>query len=90
MSEKIKLPDDLLLEIQNLQDELAQNVVEIGRRSVESEFHRRDLAVLESELKTLYDKAEDIQFREADLQQRVVSQYGNGKLDFKSGFFTKD
>jgi hypothetical protein len=90
MSEQIKLPEELLLEIQKLRDELTQNVVRIGRLNVEAAFHKKDLQIIESELSSLYDLAEDISARESELQRRVISEYGNGKLDFESGVFTKE
>jgi hypothetical protein len=90
MSEQIKLPEELLMEIQKLRDELTQNVIRIGRLNVEAAFHRKDLELVEQELKALYDYAEDISIRESELQQKVISEYGNGKLDFESGMFTKE
>jgi len=90
MSEQIKLPEELLMEIQKLRDELTSNVVRIGRLNVEAAFHRKDLELVEQELKALYDYAEDISIREAELQQKVIAEYGNGKLDFESGMFTKE
>jgi len=90
MAEQIKLPEELLMEIQKLRDELTSNVVRIGRLNVEAAFHRKDLEILESEINSLYNYAEDISLRESDLQKRVTDQYGNGKLDFESGMFTKE
>jgi hypothetical protein len=90
MSEQIKLPEELLMEIQKLRDELTSNVVRIGRLNVEASFHRKDLEILESEINSLYDYAEEISLRESDLQKRVTDQYGNGKLDFETGLFTKE
>jgi hypothetical protein len=90
MAEQIKLPEELLMEIQKLRDELTSNVVRIGRLNVEAAFHRKDLEILESEINSLYDYAEDISLRESDLQKRVTDQYGNGKLDFETGLFTKE
>ena len=90
MAEQIKLPEELLMEIQKLRDELTSNVVRIGRLNVEAAFHRKDLEILESEITSLYNYAEDISLRESDLQKRVTDQYGNGKLDFESGMFTKE
>ena len=90
MAEQIKLPEELLMEIQKLRDELTSNVVRIGRLNVEAAFHRKDLEILESEINILYNYAEDISLRESDLQKRVTDQYGNGKLDFESGMFTKE
>jgi|LakMenE01Jun11ns_1017448.scaffolds.fasta_scaffold9593008_1 hypothetical protein len=90
MAEQIKLPEELLMEIQKLRDELTSNVVRIGRLNVEAAFHRKDLEILESEINSLYDYAEDISLRESDLQKKVTDQYGNGKLDFESGMFTKE
>ena len=90
MAEQIKLPEELLMEIQKLRDELTSNVVRIGRLNVEAAFHRKDLEILESEINSLYDYAEDISLRESDLQKKVTDQYGNGKLDFETGLFTKE
>jgi len=90
MAEQIKLPEELLMEIQKLRDELTSNVVRIGRLNVEAAFHRKDLEILESEINSLYDYAEDISLKESDLQKRVTDQYGNGKLDFETGLFTKE
>ena len=90
MSEQIKLPEELLMEIQKLRDELTANVVRVGRLNIEAAFHRKDLEIIESEIKSLYDYAEDISLRESDLQKKVTDQFGNGKLDFESGIFTKE
>lgn len=88
--EQIKLPEELLLEIQNLRDELAQNVVKIGRLNVQLHFYRRDLQILEQQMDSLYQEAEEISDRESKLQNKVVAEYGQGKVDFESGIFTKD
>ena len=90
MSEQIKLPEELLMEIQKLRDELTANVVRVGILNIEAAFHRKDLEIIESEIKSLYDYAEDISLRESDLQKKVTDQFGNGKLDFESGIFTKE
>ena len=90
MTEQIKLPEDLLMEIQKLKDELTQNVITIGRMNVELSFHKKDIDFLEKELSALYDQAENIQLRENELQNRIIEKYGNGKLDFESGIFTKE
>jgi chaperonin cofactor prefoldin len=90
MSDQIKLPEDLLMEIQKLKDELTQNVVRIGRINVEIAFHKKDIEYLDKELSGLYDQAESIQIRETELQNRIIAEYGNGKLDFETGVFSKE
>jgi len=90
MSEQIKLPEELLMEIQKLRDELTANVVRVGRLNIEAAFHRKDLEIIDTEINSLYDYAEDISLRESDLQKKVTDQFGNGKLDFESGIFTKE
>jgi hypothetical protein len=90
MAEEIKLPEDLMLEIQKLRDELTQNVVRIGRLNVQASFYRKDLEIIESDLKNLYELAEKISIDEEKLQGKVVQQYGTGKLDFESGIFYKE
>jgi hypothetical protein len=89
MSEQIKLPEELLLEIQALKDELTENVIRIGRLNVQKSFYEKDLRMLNAELDSLYDEAEKISGKEDDLQAKVVHEYGSGKLDFESGIFTK-
>jgi hypothetical protein len=90
MSEQIKLSEELLMEIQKLRDELTANVVRVGRLNIEAAFHRKDLEIIETEINSLYDYAEDISLKESDLQKKVTDQFGNGKLDFESGIFTKE
>jgi hypothetical protein len=90
MSEQIKLPEELLLEIQALKDELTENVIRIGRLNVQKSFYEKDLKMLVAELDSLYDRAEIISGKEDALQDKVVNQYGSGKLDFESGVFTKE
>ena len=90
MSEQIKLPEELLMEIQKLRDELTANVVRVGRLNIEAAFHRKYIEIIDTEINSLYDYAEDISLRESDLQKKVTDQFGNGKLDFESGIFTKE
>lgn len=87
---QIKLPEELLLEIQSVKDELTENVVKIGRLNVQKAFYEKDLKMINLELDALYGQAEIISVKEDELQKKVVGQYGNGKLDFETGFFTKE
>ena len=57
MTEQIKLPEELLMEIQKLRDELTANVVRVGRLNIEAAFHRKDLEIIETEINSLYDYA---------------------------------
>lgn len=90
MSEQIKLPEDLLKEIETVRNEITENVVLIGRLNVQKAFYQRDLKMIEAQLESHYDKSELLNQKEDELQKKVVSQFGNGKLDFASGIFTKD
>ena len=89
MEETLKLPEELVLEVQALKDELMDNVIRVGRLSVQRSFYEKDLEMINSQLSELHDQAALIYQKEEDLQQRVISQYGNGKLDFETGIFTK-
>lgn len=86
---EIKLPEELLTELQQLRDELTQNVVKIGRLNVQLSFYKKDMEIIESELASLYQEAAAISSKEDGVQNKVVSEYGNGKLDFETGIFTK-
>jgi hypothetical protein len=89
MSQEIKLSDELLLEVQTLKDELTENVVKIGRLNVQVSFYKRDLALMEQELEHLYEQAARINVREEELQNKVVAEHGEGKLDLASGIYIK-
>ena len=89
MEETLKLPEELVLEVQALKDELMDNVIRVGRLSVQKSFYEKDLEMINNQLSELHDQAALIYQKEEDLQQRVISQYGNGKLDFETGIFTK-
>jgi hypothetical protein len=87
--EQIKLPDELLLEIQSLRDELTENVVKIGRLSVQVHFYENELAKLKSELNSLHTQAEVLDKREQEIQERIARDYGNGQLEMSTGIYTK-
>ncbi len=89
MEETVKLPEDLVLEVQNLKDELMDNVIKVGRLSVQKSFYEKDLEVINSQLANLHDQAALIYQKEEELQKRVITEYGNGKLDFETGIFTR-
>lgn len=90
MEETIKLPEELILEVQTLKDELMDNVIKVGRLSVQKSFYEKDLEIINSQLNNLHDQAALVYQKEEELQKRVISEYGNGKLDFESGIFTKN
>jgi hypothetical protein len=90
MSKELKLPDDLILEIQNLKEVLMDNIIKIGRLSVQKSFYEKDLLIMNNELDALHNEASDIYAKEEALQEKVISQYGKGKLDFESGIFTSE
>lgn len=89
MEETIKLPEDLVLEVQNLKDELMDNVIKVGRLSVQKSFYEKDLEIINNQLADLHDQAAVIYQKEEAIQERVISEYGKGKLDFETGIFTK-
>ena len=86
---EIKLPDDLLLEIQSLKDSLTENVIKIGRLCVQKSFYEKDLEMLNLELKSLFDDAEMISKSEEEMEIKITTQYGAGRLDLASGVFLK-
>ena len=87
--EQVKLPDDLLLEIQGLRDELTENVVRIGRLSVQVHFYEKELGNLKKELLSLHTEAESLDKREQEMQERIAKDYGNGQLEMSTGLYTK-
>lgn len=87
--EQIKLSDDLLLEIQSLRDDLTENVVKIGRLSVQTHFYERELENLKHELLKLHNQAEILDKKEQEMQERIAKDYGNGQLEMSTGIYTK-
>lgn len=87
MENQTKLPEELLLEIQQLRGELTENVLKIGRLNVQVSFYEKDLEIFRNELNKLYEEAAKISVREDEMQNRVIKEYGDGKLDFESGVF---
>jgi hypothetical protein len=87
MENQTKLPEELLLEIQQLRDELTENVLKIGRLNVQVSFYEKDLEIFRNELKKLYEEAAKISIKEEEMQNKVTKEYGNGKLDFETGLF---
>ncbi len=65
------------------------NVIKVGRLSVQKSFYEKDLEVINSQLANLHDQAALIYQKEEELQKRVITEYGNGKLDFETGIFTR-
>jgi hypothetical protein len=90
MSQEIKLPEELMKEIESVRNQVTENVVYIGRLNVQRSFFLKDVEEIEKQLQVEYDKAETLNGKENELQQKVVSQFGAGKLDFSTGIFTKD
>jgi hypothetical protein len=90
MEDSIKLPEELLLELRDLKDELMDNVIKIGKLNVQKYFAEKDLSRINNQLNDLYDKAVSIYQKEEKLQNRLISEYGNGKVNFESGIFTKN
>ena len=89
MNEEIKLPEDLLLEIQSLKDSLTENVVKIGRLNVQKSFYERDFKMLNEELNALYEQSAIISKKEEEMEIRITTEYGAGRLDLSSGVFVK-
>lgn len=87
--EEIKLPEDLLLEIQSLKDSLTENVVKVGRLNVQKSFYERDFKMLNEELDELYAQSAIISKKEEEMEIRITTQYGAGRLDLASGVFIK-
>lgn len=88
-SNEIKLPEDLLLEIQSLKDRLTENVIKVGRLSVQKSFYEKDLGMINEQLSALFEEAGNISKNEEDMEIKITTQYGAGRLDLASGLFIK-
>jgi len=85
----MKLPESLLLEIESLREELADNIIEIGKANIDLDFHKKEILELEKRLESFYVQAKINTSKEKELQTRIVSEYGEGLLNFETGEYTK-
>jgi hypothetical protein len=88
MEEKmIKLSQEELDNIIQLRNSIRDNTTESGSLNIQKHFMQIELDILNSKIAEVYTKAEQLEALEKELIDRVVSKYGEGKLDFATGIY---
>jgi hypothetical protein len=88
-TEEIKLQDDEFNEIVDLRNKIRENVELLGRISIKKHFLEVDLSDLNTEMSLGLKESEDLNVKERELTEKIVQKYGEGKLDFSTGVYTK-
>ena len=102
--ESLKLPENILLEIQDLQTRISKSLLDVGQitliiskmeseiKIAEQEKNKKVLEAenLEEEKNKKVLEAENLEDEQRRLSDRIVSEYGEGKLDLSSGIYTRE
>lgn len=88
--ESLKLPENILLEIQDLQTRISKSLLEVGQITLIISKMESEIKVAEQEKNKKVLEAENLEDEQRRLSDRIVSEYGGGKLDLSSGIYTRE
>ena len=86
---QIKITSAELEKINSLRNEILENVESIGRFNIKKHFLVKDLEAIEAEIFACLQKSEELDTKEKELIDEVISKYGEGQLNFETGVYTK-
>ncbi len=89
MENNIKLTPEELQSIQTLREQAKENVDKIGRMNIQKFFLEKELEFVQEKLEALYSETMQLNEKETEKVDEIVSKYGEGKLDFATGLYTK-
>jgi len=87
---QIKLTPEELQGIQALREQAKENVDKIGRMNIQKFFLEKELQFVQDQLESLYGETMQLNEQEKKTVDEIVNKYGEGKLDFASGLYTKN
>lgn len=85
---EIKLPESIMLEIQDLQTRTSESLVNLGHLSLMLSQAERELEIIKQEHQKKINEASDLQEEQRTFSQRIISGYGEGNLDISTGIYT--
>ena len=88
--ESLKLPENILLEIQDLQTRISKSLLEVGQITLIISKMESEIKVAEQEKNKKVLESENLEDEQRRLSDRIVSEYGEGKLDLSSGIYTRE
>jgi uncharacterized protein (DUF3084 family) len=86
---KIIFPEDLLLEIQDIQSRLNVAYANLGAVTSALEKINSEIEVYEEEQRKVLEKCFTVEEEQRILKDRIVSTYGEGNLDLNTGEYIK-
>jgi hypothetical protein len=86
-TKEIKLPEQDLVEINNLRVLIRENVDSLGNLSIRKHFLLKEISTVDGEIKAFLEKTEELNLMEKTKVNEIVERFGEGKLDFESGIY---
>lgn len=87
MSEQIKLTDEEITQIKQIQDDNSRIIFQLGEIELESRLIGRRVIDLDTLRNTIHNDYAALQNREKELVQQLNTKYGVGQVDLESGVF---
>lgn len=88
--ESLKLPENILLEIQDLQTRISKSLLDVGQITLIISKMESEIKIAEQEKNKKVLEAENLEEEKRILSERIISEYGEGKLDLSTGIYTKE
>ena len=86
-TKEIKLPEQDLVEINNLRVLIRENVDSLGNLSIRKHFLLKEISTVDGEIKAFLEKTEELNLMEKTKVNEIVERFGEGKLDFETGIY---
>ena len=90
MSEQIKMTDEELKSIQDLQTSFQEKIVQFGKLYLEKMNIENAVREITEKEMTLKDDWKSLQIKETELVNQILKTYGEGSIDIKNGIFHKE
>lgn len=90
MSQKIKMDDSELQEVQQLQSKFQQNIFHLGKNTLNAIQAKRALETTQDREVKLMDELATLQKDESELIDKFLKKYGEGSLNLEEGVFISD
>lgn len=86
-TKEIKLPEQDLLDINNLRVSIRENIDTLGNLSVRKHFLLKEMSAVEDEIRASLERTEELNLMEKTKVSEIVERYGEGRLDFETGIY---
>lgn len=90
MSQKIKMDDSELQEVQQLQSKFQQNIFHLGKNTLNGIQAKKALESVDVRESKLMEELTLLQKAESELIDKFLKKYGEGSLNLEEGVFISD